>query len=86
MFTVIWTGYALDALADLFVAVDLATQDRLTADLDALNRRLAQDPLEEGESRDRDYRLTFAGSLAVRFRVLAADQVVRVTEIQWHGH
>jgi hypothetical protein len=42
--------------------------------------------MAEGESRSEDYRLTFLGSLAVRFRVDTIRQVVRVTEVKWHGH
>jgi hypothetical protein len=44
MFAVIWTNYALDLLADVFVTLDLATQDQLAAGLDALNHRLTADP------------------------------------------
>jgi hypothetical protein len=58
----------------------------LTEAVEALNRRLALDPMAEGESRSEDYRLTFLGSLAVRFRVDTIRQVVRVTEVKWHGH
>jgi hypothetical protein len=85
MFAVIWTDYALDRLADVFVSLDLLTQDQLTAEIDALNHRLASDPLREGESRTSPYRMTFAGSLGVLFRVETSNGVVRVTEVKWHG-
>ena len=85
MFVVIWTDRALDRLADIVVAVDLTTQDRITGAVEALNRRLARDPLVEGESREGTYRLTFVEDLAVRFRVDSTKHVVRVTEIQHRG-
>lgn len=85
MFAVLWSDYALDLLADAVVSLDLATQDQLTAAIEGLNRRLAEDPLDEGESRDGPYRLTFVGSLAVLFQVDAAKGLVRVTDIKWHG-
>lgn len=69
----------------MFVSLDLSIQDRLTADIEALNRRLASDPLQEGESRSLPYRMTFAGSLGVLFRVESSNGVVRVTEVRWYG-
>jgi len=85
MFAVEWTDYALDLLADVFVSLDLAAQDQLTAAIEALNRRLATDPLDEGESRNAPFRLTFVGSLGVIYRVDATHGVVQVTEVKWYG-
>jgi len=42
MFTVVWTSWALDKLAEDYVVMDLPGQDRLAAKIDALNHRLAQ--------------------------------------------
>jgi hypothetical protein len=85
MFAVDWADYALDQLADIFVSLDLAIQDQLTAAIEALNRRLATDPLDEGESRNASFRVTFLGSLGVLFRVDAAKGEVEVTEVRWYG-
>ena len=85
MLVVKWTDYALDLLADVIVSLDLATQDQLTATIEALNRRLATDPLDEGESRNAPFRLTFVGALGVLFRVDATNGVVQVTEVKWYG-
>jgi hypothetical protein len=85
MFAVIWVNHALDALADVFVSLDLAAQDQLTASIERLNRRLGTTPFDEGESRSGDYRLTFVGALSVLFRVDADRGVVRVTGVKWHG-
>jgi hypothetical protein len=85
MFGADWADYALDQLADVFVSLDLATQDQLTAAIEALNRRLATDPLDEGESRNAPFRVTFVGSRGVLFRVDAAKRAVQVTEVRWYG-
>lgn len=47
MFTVVWTNRALDKLADRYVGLDLSNQDRLAAEINALNHRLHRDPSEE---------------------------------------
>jgi hypothetical protein len=85
MFAVEWSDYALDLLADVVVSLDLATQDELTTAIEALNRRLATRALDEGESRNATFRLTFVGSLGVLFRVDTAKGVVQVTEVKWYG-
>jgi hypothetical protein len=41
MFRVIWLVAALDALADVYVTLDLTDQDRVSAAVQALNARLA---------------------------------------------
>jgi len=75
----------LDVLVDVVVSLDLATQDQLTTAVEALNRRLARRPLDEGEARNSPFRLTFLGSLGVLFRVDTGDRLVQVTEVKWHG-
>jgi hypothetical protein len=85
MFDVDWADYALDCLADVVVTLDLDTQDQLAKAIETLNRRLAKDPLNEGESRNGPYRLTYVGSLSVLFRVNSAKGTVQVTEVKWHG-
>jgi ParE toxin of type II toxin-antitoxin system, parDE len=82
MFTVKWTHRALDQLAELYVAADLPTQDRLARLIDALNHRLAADPLNEGESRTDNYRVSFVDGLVVRFTVDSTASVVRVYAIR----
>jgi hypothetical protein len=85
MFSVNWSDYALDLLADVVVSLDLAMQDELTTEIERLNRRLAKNPLDEGESRNGPFRLTFMGSLAVLFRVDTTRDVVEVSEVKWYG-
>ena len=86
MFTVIWLDAILDKLADLYVAAGPDERQRMADGVDALNRRLAARPLDEGESRDGSLRITFTGLLAVRFRVNQADRTVRVVGVSRFGH
>jgi hypothetical protein len=85
MFRVIWLVAALDALADVYVTLDLTDQDRVTAAVQALNTRLASNPLDEGESRSGRYRITFVDGHVVRFWVDEPTGVVRVTAVGPYG-
>ena len=84
-FAVVWLDNALDDVADFYVTADLPTQARVSDALEALNRRLAKNPFDEGESRDGGERITFVPHLAIRFRIDQADQVVRVTAAKPYG-
>lgn len=85
MFTVTWLDAALDKLADLYVAANPMDHDRMAAGVDALNRRLARRPLDEGESRGGELRVAFPDLLAVRFRVNTAARAVRVVAVGRYG-
>jgi hypothetical protein len=85
MFTVIWKTATLDRLADLYVAAGVPDRDRMAAGVDALNARLAADPLDVGESRSGVLRLAFPPLLAVSFLVDEANRVVRVTGVSRYG-
>ena len=61
MFTVVWTEHALNDLADVWVAIDPHTRDRIEAAVNWLNATLRLDPNEVGESRDNNRRIAFAG-------------------------
>jgi hypothetical protein len=78
MFAVIWRTRALDELANALVRSDLATQDQIEDQVKDLNRRLALDPVNEGESRSGNIRVTFADSVGIIFEVAPADGIVRV--------
>lgn len=85
MFTVMWSDMAMDQMADIFVVTDLPGQDHLTTLIDGLNRRLARDPRDEGESRTGNYRVTFIGDLTVRFAVDPQSRIVRVNGVRRRG-
>ena len=72
-------------MADIYVSVDPLTRDRIAAGVDALNQRLAADPLNEGESRVAGYRITFTDLLAVTFRVDEPNGIVRVLMVSRYG-
>ncbi len=77
-YSVVWANPILDRLADLYVGAEPADRERTAAGVEALNRRLATNPTEEGESRDGDQRVTFTPCLVVRFRVNLMSDAVRV--------
>ncbi|HKB05788.1 MAG TPA: hypothetical protein VKD90_26565 [Gemmataceae bacterium] len=79
MWAVIWRDTALNELADDMVRADLPTQDLIARQVEALNRRLATDPLNEGESRTGRVRVAFADPVGILFTVSEIDQVVWVT-------
>lgn len=85
MFTVAWLDEALDGLADVYVALDLTEQDRVAAAVEALNARLVNDPLDEGESRSGGFRITFIDRLAVTFWVSEARRLVQVAAVSPYG-
>jgi hypothetical protein len=78
MFAVIWRSRALDELADIVVRSDLATQDLIARQVAALNQRLADDPLDVGESRGGNLWIGIADPICILFEVSAAGGIVRV--------
>lgn len=85
MYTVIWSDPALDDFADLYIAATPADRERMANGVEALNRRLATRPTEEGESREEDVRITFTPLLVVRFRVNLMTDTVRVISAERFG-
>lgn len=80
-YSVVWAIPILDRLSDLYVAADPAERERMASGVEALNRRLAMNPTEEGESREGDQRVTFTPFLVVRFRVNLMTDTVRVIAV-----
>ncbi len=77
-----WTDESLDTLADFYVAADV--ESRLVIELAAerINRELAQNPLEHGESRDSLYRrVWFVPPLVVIFDVVMSEGKVVVNHL-----
>ncbi len=67
MYDVLWPDYAIDRLAEIYVELDLQSQDRVAGAVKMLNQRLAINPLLVGEERDGDRRIVFVDLLAIRF-------------------
>jgi hypothetical protein len=73
---------ALDILADLVVAADLAAQDAIAQDVEWVNRQLGRNPHALGESRaDGTVRIWFSTRVAVAFRIDAATNTVLVYHV-----
>ena len=85
MFTVIWNTAVLDRLAELYVAAPVEERERMAVGVSSLNRRLADDPLDVGESRDANGRVAFPALLMVRFRVDVPARTVRVFGVSRFG-
>ncbi|MBX9624056.1 MAG: hypothetical protein K2X82_09630 [Gemmataceae bacterium] len=80
MFALSWGDTPLDRMADAYIRLDLAAQDRLAGAVENLNTRLRSDPLDVGESRTGGYRLTFLPGLQVLFRVDLTTRTVEVID------
>lgn len=82
---VLWTPSARNDLADLWLKADSAQRQMITSATGSIDRRLAADPANEGESRPGGRRISFAPPLGVAFRVdqgRATVSVLRVWRIR----
>ena len=84
-YEVFWTTELLDRLAIIYVAFPLADQDRIANGVEHLNRRLAQDPLDVGESRSHAERVVFLPFLMITFRIDPVKRKVRILNLVRYG-
>ena len=84
-FEVIWKTVALDHLADVYVSLSVADRNRMANGIEGLNRRLADEPLEVGESRFSGIRIAFPALLTVTFHVDEPKRIVRVLGLARYG-
>lgn len=82
-YTVIWLYPALDQLTTLWN--DGPDRNAVTAASHRIDIRLANDPLNEGESRGGSERITFESPLQLLFRVFETEQEVHVAEVRRFG-
>ena len=78
-FSVQWRASALATLAHLWTQSD--DRQSITLASNRLDRRLATDPMNEGESRNEDERISFEYPLQILFRVDEPRREVNVTAI-----
>jgi plasmid stabilization system protein ParE len=78
-YTVVWQPLAKSQLAAIWNAA--ADRRAVTAAANELDRLLATDPMEVGESRSGDMRVEFVPPLGANFRVYEADRNVRVGRV-----
>jgi hypothetical protein len=82
MFEVDWSADAANELAAAWAAAP--DRNAVTAASAALDRRLAINPADEGESRNDNQRVTFAAPLGVRFEVDPVARRVTVIACWWY--
>lgn len=75
-----WTDEALDALADLYVAASISDKFAIGQTAEHINRQLADDPSEPGESRSGGRRIWHVPPLVVLYRVGPTGVVVSEVE------
>lgn len=84
-YTVIWRGFLLARLAELYVAASDLQRQAMADGVEQFNDRLAADPFEVGESRDDDLRVAFPPLLCVYFQVDKVRRIVRVATVTRYG-
>jgi len=84
-YEVAWRADILDVLAQIYVSVKSEDRQRLAEGVEALNGRLADDPLSVGESREGAVRIAFPPLLVVRFRVNEQTKIVRIVGVGKFG-
>ena len=85
MFALLWVEYAMNGLADVYIAASPEERERIAAGVEAVNARLRTDPSDEGESREGGGRITFPPLLAVGFHVSEDERVVQVRGVRRYG-
>lgn len=78
-YTVLWLPDAENELAAVWMAS--ADRDAVTTASAELDRRLTDDPENEGESRGGDRRITFEKPLAIDFDVYPDRKLVQVVRV-----
>jgi len=82
-YTVIWRREAEAQLITLWLRA--ANKEAITRYAEQIDRILARDPNEQGESRNENTRLAFFRPLCVRYQVDEAAKRVTVLAIKWVG-
>jgi len=82
-FTVVWKPRQKRHLAEIWIS----SSDRaaVTRAADEIDRRLRLLPLEEGESREGEFRLLLIDPLGCKYQVLEDDRIVKIVRI-WKTH
>lgn len=79
MYEVRWKRTALDRVTELWL--DAPDRTAITAAVDELDRLLARDPQEAGESRSESVRIVFVPPLGVFYEIDEATQIVHVLRV-----
>lgn len=80
-YRVCWREEASDELATIWLKSGSADRRAVTEAADAIDKALASEPTECGESRGEKRRIFFVESLAVIFQVSEPDRTVNVLQV-----
>ena len=81
MFTVLWGPEATEELTRLWLQADAAMRKRITAASHAIDKVLASEPDNTGESRPDGARIHFEFPLGIRFDVDNSSRTVSVLQV-----
>lgn len=81
MFGIEWPPDVEIVLLELWAMAKPSLRAQISAAINELERRLALDPLNEGESRIDGVRVTFERPLGIKFTVDNASRTVRVLDV-----
>jgi hypothetical protein len=85
MFAVLWSRSTLDDLARIRTETGALQWDLVGAAMREIERRLRDNPEEEGESRPNGQRISFVAPLGFTFQAVPDEQAVVVSNIWWFG-
>ncbi len=85
MFAVLWVRSTLDDLERIRGETNASQWEIVRAAIREIERRLGDDPEEEGESRPDGQRISFAAPLAFTFQPVPDQQLVIVSSVWWFG-
>ena len=81
MFTVLWSDDALFEVAWVWDNADSAIRQKIAPAMRAIDKRLAEDPWNAGESRSAGRRILLEFPLGVLFKIARANNVVHVVNV-----
>jgi hypothetical protein len=85
MFAVLWVHSTLDDLARIRAGIDATQWQVVGSAIHEIERRLRDNPEEEGESRPNGQRISFVAPLGFTFQPVPDEQVVVVSNVWWFG-
>jgi hypothetical protein len=77
-YTVEGSGRALNALTEIWLSMEPLARLQLNIAVANVDKLLQFSPAEQGESRDVDRRVLFAPPLVITFRVIEAEQILKI--------
>jgi hypothetical protein len=82
-YTVLWRRDAEAQLVALFLRS--AFKDALLEGVQVLDRTLALNPHEQGESRNENMRIAFFRPLCIRYQIDETSKTVLIVSVRWTG-